>query len=268
MTNQDLKSKVLDRLKKQEVKVKPKWQFTLKNAAYWTSFGIATLLGAIAMSLVIFKLLNNDWDVYKLAGYTLPSFFFRTLPYLWILIFATFSFLSYNNFRHTKGGYKQPMAIVILASLLVSMVLGFLIYLFNGAQYLDQQALNRFKFYQSIEFKHRQELWSNPDNGLIAGEVIELEEGSFKLEDFKGNTWTIIIEDIEGGPERKAKVGDQLAITGEKLNNYEFEAQAIRPWKGSFIKNKQQKPPKAGENFPKSNLKNPEFQKKLKENES
>lgn len=278
MNSENLKSKVLDRLKKEEVKVKPKWQFTLKNAAYWTFLVLATLLGSVAMSLVIFKLLNNDWDVYELAGRSLPNFVLLTLPYFWIIIFVLLSALSYFNFRHTKGGYKQPVAIIILSSLLISMVVGFGIYLFNGPQYLDQQAINRFEFYRDIEFQPREEIWGNPENGLIAGEVIEtdlLEENTILIEDFESNTWTIETDDINPKPTKTAVAGDQLAITGEMVEEGVFRAETIRPWKGSFFK----KPVPNGQNASPINknfqspqsvdqIKKFQIQKKLKENES
>jgi len=81
--------KVLEKIRKEDIKPIPKWHFMLKNSFIWGLFIVNLLLGAIGFAVVIYLLVNNDatWD------FSLTKNIFQ-----WILLAIPFVCLQYFFF--------------------------------------------------------------------------------------------------------------------------------------------------------------------------
>ncbi|MBU1152058.1 hypothetical protein KJ632_04520, partial [Patescibacteria group bacterium] len=106
MTPQKFAKNILKKIRDQHISPRPRWEFLLKDYTMWVAFGLCVIIGGIASSVTIFRLINSDWDVYERTGHSFASFAFESMPYFWILLFALFVVIAYLNFTHTKKGYK------------------------------------------------------------------------------------------------------------------------------------------------------------------
>jgi hypothetical protein len=236
MSKEKLSNKVLQKIKKENLKPKPKWEFLLKNYVFWGAFGLSILIGGLASSVAIFRITTADWDIARRLGQHPISFGFRTMPYFWLIILAAFALLAYYNFKHTKEGFKFRLPLTITASILGSIVLGFAFFGAGIAKNMDKQALKHIPLYESMHSKQRVDMWSQTEKGLIAGEIIEIKEGSIKIENLKGEEWTINTGDLPQEIIVKLKEGMAIGAKGKTIEDGIFNAENIRPWKGNFIK--------------------------------
>ena len=67
---------VLKEIKAKNIKPKAKWRFLLKKSVVWFSFGLCALIGGLAMSVIIFMLVSNDWDLQRHLGNNFIEFLF------------------------------------------------------------------------------------------------------------------------------------------------------------------------------------------------
>ena len=100
--SEKITKKVLEKIKKEEIKPEAKWKFLLKDYFVWALFALSIIVGALAVSVIIFGIKISDWGMYdKLAGGPV-KFLIMTLSYFWLLIFVAFISVAYYNLKHTK----------------------------------------------------------------------------------------------------------------------------------------------------------------------
>jgi hypothetical protein len=228
----NLADKIADKIKKEEIKPKSKWIFLLKDYFIWSIFGFSIIIGGLAFVVIIFILTTNDWDMHRYLGSGVGIHFLTVLPRVWIGTLILFLLVAYYNYRHTKGGYRYKTYLVVLGSVAMSIVIGTGLFFMGLGNKVEQAFSNNLPYYGRF-MEHRMEMWNQPEQGLLAGEIVEIESVDvFNMKDFGGNIWQV---DISGALWRRggsAQVGKQIKIIGAKKTDDEFTAQEIRPWAG------------------------------------
>lgn len=230
----NLSKKILDSIKEKKLYPRPKWQFLLRENVVW-ALGVASLIiGGLATSVIIFMVRNNDWDVYPFVNKSLFGFIITTLPYFWIIFLLIFVFIAHYQFKHTKHGYKYRLHTIVIASILISLVLGVFWHNIGIAKRTDQILQRRFPLYQQLHHR-RDTIWMKTERGLLGGEIIDIQEGFIQLKDLAGKEWTVSTNrnDIFFGIQPQK--GQKVRILGKATNGSHFEAVRIMPWTPHFF---------------------------------
>ncbi|XOU94829.1 MAG: hypothetical protein ACNFW9_02050 [Candidatus Kerfeldbacteria bacterium] len=223
--------KILETIKSKHIAPKPHWQFLIKRYLIWSMAILSTIIGSFSFSVLIFKIVNSDWDIYRYLDRNVFEHMFTTLPYIWFVFLALFIILAYYNARHTKGAYKYQAYWFVVASILVSMILGGIFYAFGFAPRVNLFA-ERLPILRDL-MQNRDEIWLDPSNGLLAGEITEMLSGvgMFELKDFDNNVWIIISSDELVIPSHlEILKGVKVRIIGELQDKEIFEADRIMPY--------------------------------------
>lgn len=236
MAKETISKKILQKIKEENIKPKPKWEFLLKDCVFWGAFAMSILIGGLVTSVAIFRISTNDWDIAEKLGHHPFNFALRTFPYFWLIILAIFIFIAYYNFEHTKKGYKVGISFAVMAGVVLSIALGCAFLAAGLARVMDEQALKHLPFYRNYNLDDRVEMWSQIDKGLIAGEIIEIIPNGLIIEGFDGKKWTIDTSAVPKELLMNLKREMIIGIIGEKISDEIFNAIDIRPWKGNFMK--------------------------------
>ncbi|MFC1756349.1 hypothetical protein ACFLY1_00175 [Patescibacteria group bacterium] len=235
-------SVVLEKIEKKHLKPKPKWEYLLKNYVFWVLGAIALFIGGAATSVIIFTLVNNDWDVYRYLNGSAWKNMLIMLPYLWFIFFTLFSFVAYYNVKHTKHGYRYSFFAVVFMTLLASIILGFGFYFLGLSHVIDNSFGRHFTGHRPF-LEKRQQMLVQPGKGVLSGIVRAVSNsGDFVLEDFKGNEWNILTDELEKPHKMLLMNGLSVVIIGQEENEGSFNACALRPInlkKGKEVKNSQ-----------------------------
>ncbi len=239
MITEDFTKDVLSQIKDQKISPRPRWQFSLKNYLLWFLVFLATGLGALAVTTIIFLLTDYDWDVLSYLHCKAWSQIFVVLPYLW-LVSLTFLLLTiFYNFRHIKGGYHYEAYKIIAASVSLSVLLGVIMFFCGIDSEIHERLMGKFPFYSRVVQTNRN-LWIYPEAGLLAGSIktINGDQGFF-IEDLHGNIWMVatdtqtIWDCCDGRP----ATNTIIKIVGKKQGDNNFRARDIRRWNKRLIKN-------------------------------
>jgi hypothetical protein len=238
MTKKDIENKVLDKIKKGNVKPIPKWEFVLKRVFVWILFILSVFFGAFAVSVIIFLLKVNDWEFYEHISGSLPVFILETFPYFWLLLLVILGFVAYFNFRNTGRGYKYRFSFVMFLSVFLSIVLGAVLFRVGVARSVEHFFLNSMPFYMHMNVD-REMMWLQPENGLLAGKIIErLSPDELLLLDFNGKNWRIVnVSNLNTFPPVLDN-GNMIRIVGEIIEESVFSGKQIAPWQANrkFLK--------------------------------
>jgi len=71
-----LSGEVLEKIQQEKIKPKPKWEFTLKNIILGAVFSLSVIIGSLISSVLIYMLVNSDWDLHHYIGHSLLKLFF------------------------------------------------------------------------------------------------------------------------------------------------------------------------------------------------
>ncbi|MDD2935018.1 MAG: hypothetical protein PHX25_00930 [Candidatus Pacebacteria bacterium] len=242
MKDKNLKNKILEAIKEKDISPKPKWQFLLKDYFLWFLGAISVFVGGVAVSLIIFTLINSDWEYYRYLSNSLFEHIVKMAPYLWIVVLGGFVLTADYNFSNTKDGYKYSVPKITGLSILFSIILGGLFYQFGLAYFTDYMlGINMPMYHGFIE--KRQDLWNRPEEGLLAGTIVPLEKSdAILVKDFDGKEWNVEVGRLNRIDFIILDEAETVALIGYVKNENTFDACMVKPWRvggeNSYLRNK------------------------------
>ena len=231
---EEVTKNTLQKIKKENIKPIPKWQFLLKDSLVWGLFVLNLILGSIGFAIALYLLTNNDILLDSSLVTNVWEWLILSIPIAWILLTALFLFIAYYNFKHTSGGYRFTVVKILLMNIVVSIVLGVLINGIGLSQKLNTIFSDHIPFYNHT-MDLRSEVWMRPESGYLAGTIVDINSDTkiLKIEDLKGMVWDIPYRDAIIKGKVVLELGEEIKIVGKILPTNVFEAFEIRPWAGN-----------------------------------
>ena len=239
MSDKNLSQSVLEKIREEHIKPKPKWEFLFKEYFVWSVGVISLIIGSVAIAVIIFMLRYNNWDIYEKIDDSLLGFVILTLPYFWFLFLALFIWLINFNIKHTKHGYKYNVNTILLTSVVASLFFGSALYMIGAGRWIDAVMSENAPFYRHI-VNQRINLWEQPSRGLLIGVIYSASSSKENLEllDSTGKIWEVDTSKAVIAPEVKIKAGQAVRLTGNyDSDSNEFDATKIidiGPGEGCF----------------------------------
>ena len=158
----DLKTNVLKKIKNGEVKRKPVFYFIAKDYFFWMMFIISIIVGAIGFSSILVHFMIEAGPWYKLIHYGHHAFYYiaKSFPLLWLFVVILFIVSGWFNYKHTKKAYKMKNVLIVIVSILISLLLGTLLFFSGVGRKFDkriQHYLPRYRKYSEERRKEREE---------------------------------------------------------------------------------------------------------------
>ena len=231
MDHQEFDQKLVEKIKEEKMTPKPRWHFLLKDYVVWGAGILALLIGAAAVSVIIYLLKYNGWELREETHKSLLEFFLVTLPYFWLVFLGVFVFILYYNLQHTKKGYRYSVWFIAIAGVLSSIILGGILYLFGVGQRIDNVLGARAPLYETV-INRQLSFWLNPEEGRLTGIIAsEVIGGNFYLVDPSGTAWQIQGRDLGNGYRAAdfLKTGEPVNIIGQVVADNIFQAAIIKP---------------------------------------
>jgi len=226
--NAALADRILSRIKGEGIVPRPRWEFFVKNVAFWALGAFAVALGAFAFSAGLFEVENAGWQFYAATHGDLLTFILEAMPFLWLLALALFILLGYANIRRTKRGYRYPLSLIAFGAVLTSVALGTGL----GAE-LEEAVGDHPPFYRPV-LVEQHVWWEAPGKGLLGGTVVSLatDTATFVLKDFSGRTWTVSSGGLPPQAITLLARGGTVRVVGVPVvaSTSDFDACFIFPW--------------------------------------
>jgi hypothetical protein len=223
----NIQNKIIQKLKKEQIKPKPKYTFLLKKYLLWTSAIVAIILGSLALSIIYYFLKNQDISLY-INELSLSQTLLISIPYLWIIALIGFLFLAAYNLKHIEFGYRLHIIQVIIVYFIISLILSIFIYQIGLADKLQAIFIDNSNTYQNYTHK-KFEMWQRPDSGRLAGKLLINQNKILYLKDFKANLWLLDMHDLKQKPNFKLQPFDNIKVIGEKTGTSTFKVYDIKP---------------------------------------
>lgn len=226
-----LSDQLLQKIKENQFRPIPRWYFFTKNVVFWGFFIVATILGALAFSVILFAVQQTDFQLLSHLSHSPIELVLGILPLIWLVSLVVFLVLSMYSIQYSKRGYKLSFLRLVGYSTALSFVVGTLFFISGGGEALESAFAIRIAQYESIQEK-KVELWSKPNEGFLSGEIIEANGEAFQLLDFKGVEWQVLIQEAFIPQMVLIERGERVKLLGQMKGENQFKASEIRPWGG------------------------------------
>ena len=229
--NEPFPQHIVEEIEKRNLTPRPRFYFLLKRWVFWSLAVLASVVGGIALSIIIFLFFDHDPEAARYLHQSLIEDIMLAIPYLWLIIFATFIGIAKYSVRHTKTGYKYTTVKIVGTILLISVLLGLTFNAFDLGSTIDDFLSDAVPYYSSLVYTSK-DAWTNPDKGLLGGYVVSVASSTeFSLRDFKNRTWQIVIDPNETDDVGKNIIaGNIIKIIGIKEEHSIFQAKQIFSW--------------------------------------
>ncbi len=234
--NKAIIEKALVKIEEDNIKIYPKWKFTLKNILTWFFIIILSLFASIFISLILF--LFKTFSLNLVFNFKLPFFqvFFTVFPFFWFTFFLLFFLIILIIYRKkTKNGYKYTWYEIFFPFLITIFIFG--IFLSSNDKInesINTRTLEKMPLYKNIEEKRTHFLY-NPELGSIYGTITEISSSGIKILDINNNNWNVDINTSKFICPHCLNFGKSIHIIGkcsspDCLKNFTFEAYRIKPF--------------------------------------
>lgn len=223
-----LEQKIIEKIKSGHLSPRPQWHFLMKEGLIWSVGVLALLVGAAAVSVIIYLGGNNDWLAYSRAGRSFSTWLLLSLPYFWLVFLGLFLWLLSYNLKHTKRGYRYPISLIVGAAVVASIIFGFIFSALGLGESIDNILGRRAPLYDRI-FNPHIDFWSQPADGRLAGLVVALsDQEHFVLVDRERSRW-MVAHDAKA--DDLIITGQPVRVIGKISGEREFTAKDIMPMK-------------------------------------
>lgn len=230
--SENLGQKIIDKIKQNSLEPTPRWHFLLKEWLVWLVGGLSLLVGAAAVSVMIYLSKNNDLFIYDQVGRSFGGWLLLSLPYFWIVFLALFVWILFYNIKHTKRGYRYPLFLIALFAILASVLLGGLFSLVGLGEKVDDVLGRQAPFYDLV-FNPHIDIWSHPEEGRLSGLVISrVDKSHFALIDREKGEWQVVyVGEDDDDKDNMIVVGQPVRAIGKVVGERSFSAQTIMTMK-------------------------------------
>lgn len=220
-THHNLKDNILKKIASEHITPTPQWHFTVRHGLLWIPGTLVTLVGACAWAGMLFGWQQASFVEYQ--RFIAPSrlrFLLETMPLIWIGSFFLFTGLIVQTLRLTPKGYRFDSRKILGGSLLISILVGTLLYMIDMRGY--RNPIIRYP----VERQHKA-IWSHPETGHIAG-IIDIQDDLIILTDLNNKQWALNTAFL---PTTTALTdGAMSRIVGKQLDDENFLVCVMLPW--------------------------------------
>lgn len=223
-----ISDKVLDKIKQEHLKPKPRWQFRLRVGGQWLGFALFALLGIAAITLLMHFWSENPLFYGSRFGF---GMLLGRMPLLLLLLGLIGALIAVLDFKNTGRGYRFSLVKLGLALAALILLAGWMLNYLGLAQRLDY-AFKAAPYYQDRQ-SYMMQVWQRPEEGLISGEILEIRsQQDFILVDLEGKRWQVDATDALWHHNLSAAAGLDVRMIGQARDDF-FRASDVMPWMGT-----------------------------------
>jgi hypothetical protein len=232
MSSKKLSKSVLDKIKEEEIVPRPEWHFVAKNGMFWVLFGVTAFLGARAVGVLWFLFFELDIPFLWRGPDHGVRLLFDLFPAFWVIFVLLFLIAAMTGLHQTKHGYRWSLKRLVVVNVVVSLVLGTLLYAVGDARQFESSMTRRAPFYKGVD-SHKEMLWHGPEGGRLAGMIrVVSSNEEFVLVDRDGREWVVDYDEAELKPEVVLGEGERVRMMGVERPEFHFDAEMVGPWAG------------------------------------
>lgn len=201
------KDKILEKIKSEEVKMKPKMYFVFTSMLYIVGLTLGTIFTVYLLSFLLYFFTSQSLEHTRNFGLYGIKIFLISLPWIIILLSIILFIILEILVRHFKFGYKKPI-IYSLSAIIIFMSLTSLVIAKTSLYNHMPMIGNLSEHYKHLEYMHR-------------GVAIDVKPKRFILQDLNNQNKHVVIitNKTRLKPGLQVNNGDRVMVIGKEQDD-------------------------------------------------
>lgn len=198
-TNKPLKDSLMEKIESNSVCPHSAFYFLCQECFVWFVWLVSIAIGSMAVAVSVFVVTHKQYELYEATHDNFFTFMVEVLPYIWIIAFSAMVYVSVRYLRNTKHGYRYSILSVILSSMALSILGGFLLQNYGIGGDMDSALGQQIDSYMS-QSKLEQQVWQTPAEGRLLGSQVFATASTeiVIFEDVEGKRWRTDVSELAG----------------------------------------------------------------------
>jgi hypothetical protein len=225
----ELYNKIMEQIDEDKIVPLPRWRFILLRIFFYLLALMSVIIGSLSVGVIFFLFIDYNQHGLLEVSYDITDFLLA-IPFVWIIVFALFIFITKIIVKHTKKGYKYSLFRIIFISVLLSVIFGSVLN-FIGVGKMTHYFLNKISIYNFATYDSM-DAWDRPTFGRLGGIINSIKDNSnFSIIDFNGQTWQIHLSVSKNNKSFIPELNSTVRMSGsfESSSNI-FIAPLIHEW--------------------------------------
>lgn len=225
--------KTLHTIESQNIRPHSRWRVRAQNIGYWFGTLFMLVLSSAVTALAVHAVFEIDWQAFLKADFSWLEILFSGVPFFMIILFVFFLVLSIVLLHHTRRGYRYPSSVLFSSFFFGVLVIGYGIEMTPFDEPLEKFMLGvipRTEKYGAVLLPTTEQQWTQPEKGLLGGEVLEAEDETLELRDSNERDWSVEYSHAAVGKDVDLKPSEKIKVIGEKKDAKTFHATEIQVW--------------------------------------
>ena len=149
MKTKQIEKKILEKIKREGIKPKPRSYFVIRNLSFWGLSFSFVLVGGISFASILYKI-SDSYSILQSVfnnSFSILHYLFYLVPYFWLAILFIFLILAIINFKKTEFSYRYNINLILLYMLLSVVVLGVFMFYLGVSQKTEILSQKYIPFY-------------------------------------------------------------------------------------------------------------------------
>ncbi len=223
----NLKNKILSKIQKEKIEPLPESYFIQKYRILWWLLWFTVLLGIIGSGFLI----EDSSEFFGMIQYTRWDMWIFILPNIfWIILLLFLLFVGVQSLRHTAIWYRYPAFRMLILGIAIIFVWGYFFRMSGLWPQMHTFLVRNIPWVSDLLYNEWS--WDMPENGRLAGTIIERNDKQISVKDTHGGIWDVSIQDSFISP--MVIWEERIRILGSKQWDNVFIAEKILPWFGKW----------------------------------
>lgn len=220
-----ISEKVLEKIKDENVKMKPRGYFRAYSLAWLAISGLLFVLATLMVSIIIYHVAN----IYSLNLITQKPFLILSVfPYFLFAVAVLLMFFVSRTYRKSRNTCRHEEWMLFAVLIFGVLLIGFSMHSHKFNR-LFWHPLEKNNVYQKVVVTPRS-FWSKPQKGTLSGMVISKKNGVVILKTWDGKKWKVTIPNKQKTHSGMIAPRSVIKMVGELENGSHFTAQKVWQW--------------------------------------
>lgn len=218
---------IVDKIQKEKIEQHSRLYFFAKFSLILLGAILFLIIGVIAAAVIWHFF--HDTELLEIFSVEKRLFFKALLfsfPVFWLIISISLGIFAGFFARNTKKGYKISYKVWLILIILFQIGGGLALEQSPLGNHLEKDMMRQIHIFKSRE-KMFNELWQNPEKGLLIGEIFDREKDKFTLYDLNNKEWEVSFDGQKVETRGDLKKAKKVRIFGKKLSDDSFFAKRI-----------------------------------------
>lgn len=229
-----VKDSVFQQIETEHICPRSRLFFQGRECVVWTLWLASIVIGALALAVIFYVGLYMQYAPYEATHQNWFTFIISALPYAWLTVFLSMSYLAATEFRRTKRGYRYRTVQVIGSSVALSLLGGLALHGAGLGYAVDTVLGTQMDTYTSME-KAELKRWQQPDAGRLLGHVpaasaVAIADERIIFTDRTSKQWSLTTTELTPAEMKLLQSYDMVRLLGINDGGGAFYVCAVFPW--------------------------------------